>query len=364
MSDGEDDSVMIPLGRKQSEARRTMSSSGRGRGRGHVNGNGRARENRTKSVQQNERLFSSTNESLETTSEARSQTKLSETPHEVDNEKLLQSSSLLCQDELYSADEKSLNEFLVQHPMLNMEATSQRTLQLVSNLFENVSTRAPSLPVIPKSYDDQMLRPANKQIGERDCACGNRCMALFLARWRHGPDTDLAFVCCEFLLPDERSKFLAGNGLPPRRKKCLVCSRYLCSYIYYQARADPNFKIAESRLTLQSFANSVACPAGANSNDGDPPDLVELTRAQQTLPESASPVSSQDAYSPSAMLFVDEEFFSRQASREPPLSSLMWQPIVRFASNHYKYVMADDGPVMLQVGIGADEPDFQLASVA
>lgn len=49
---------------------------------------------------------------------------------------------------------------------------------------------------------------------------------MTMARLRHGPDTNLAFIGTEFLLPDEREKFLAGQGLPQRRKKCLPCTRY------------------------------------------------------------------------------------------------------------------------------------------
>tara|TARA_Y100000389_G_C17376332_1_gene471855 strand:- start:167 stop:319 length:153 start_codon:yes stop_codon:yes gene_type:complete len=43
---------------------------------------------------------------------------------------------------------------------------------------------------------------------------------------RYGGDTDKAFVCKEFLLPEQYASFLAGKGLPPRRGKCLLCTRY------------------------------------------------------------------------------------------------------------------------------------------
>ena len=68
--------------------------------------------------------------------------------------------------------------------------------------------------------------PANEAIGERPCINGERCLARFIAQVRYGGDTDKAFVCKEFLLPEQYASFLAGKGLPPRRGKCLLCTRY------------------------------------------------------------------------------------------------------------------------------------------
>ena len=237
--------------------------------------------------------------------------------------------------------------------MCSLEATSQKTLKTVASIFQNSGMSTPvELPVIGKSYDDNMLRPPNKMTGERECVCGDRCMATFLAKWRHGPDTDLGFVCTEYLLPDERSSFLAGGGLPQRRKKCLLCYRYFVSFLYYKARVDPTFNIQEAGLTPLAFTNHVAPPELAG---GLPADQLELQRTQTEPLQSASLVSSRDGYKPSAMLFVDEDFFSRQAARQGPLAPLVWQPVVKFSSNHYKFVKtAESGPRILQVGIGSD----------
>ena len=57
-----------------------------------------------------------------------------------------------------------------------------------------------------------------------------------MARVRHGSDTDLAFVGTEFLLPEERRRFLSSGALPEQRKKCLVCSRYYHNYLYILVR--------------------------------------------------------------------------------------------------------------------------------
>jgi len=81
-------------------------------------------------------------------------------------------------------------------------------------------------PVVPKSHDDQFLAKAQEAIGERPCVNGDRCLAQFVAKMRYGMGSDMAFTCKEFLLPKEFADFKEGKGLPPRRKKCLMCSRY------------------------------------------------------------------------------------------------------------------------------------------
>ena len=65
-----------------------------------------------------------------------------------------------------------------------------------------------------------------------------------------------------------------------------------------------------------------------------------------------------DGYVPEAMLFVDEGFANTRAAREHRLGGLLWKPVVRFCSKHYRYQLGRDGPYMVQVGIGAREQDF------
>lgn len=257
-------------------------------------------------------------------------------------------------DEAYGDDERALNDFLRLHPMLSMEATNRKTLQLVSSMFEKASVQVANVPVIPFSYDASYLRPPNARIGERQCACGDKCICLFMAHLRHGPDTNLAYIGTEFLLPTEREQFLAGNGLPPRRKKCLLCTRYFQNLLYIQCRTDPNFKVSSAPLDMQVFGNVVGTPS---SDENNPPDLTELGRSMAEIPMNASTVHARDGYKPEAMLFVDEEFATTsRASREGSTAALMWKPVVRFCSSHYRYVMGQDGPHMVQVGIGADDP--------
>ena len=90
-----------------------------------------------------------------------------------------------------------------------------------------IPTREPE--VVPKSHDDAYLRPPDPSLGERPCCLGERCICVWMARWRYGDDTDLAFVGTEFLLPSQRAAFEAegASALPPTPGKCLVCSRYM-----------------------------------------------------------------------------------------------------------------------------------------
>ena len=286
-------------------------------------------------------------------------------PNHKNSTSLLNSEPQIGLDESYGQDEKELNSFLRLHPLLSLEACGQKTLDLVSNAFDKALIKIPDVPIIPKSYDDSMLRPADNQIGERSCVSGDACICAHLARTQHGSDTDLAFVCTEFLLPEERAAFLSGSGLPPRRKKCLICTRYFMSYLYFQARTNPNFRVSQAPLSIQCFGNVVG---GIVPSTAQQPDLAELGKSMAELPGSASLVSSKDGYLPSAMLFVDEGFASTsRAAREGSFSATMWRPLVRFNSRHYKFSRDKNGPVVLQVGVAADkesEPGFGRPAVA
>jgi hypothetical protein len=391
-------SVSRPF-RTGSNAGLANASRGRGRGRGGARGGargggkGEARERGksgkvklyeptiSKNRMQSERLSQSVKRALgshdkNAASSSSSFESVPNEPIEQEGLLLLQKIPNIADDEEFGGDEKKLNEFIVQHPMLSLESTSQKTLQLVSNLFKNATpNKTQKLPVVSKTYDDEMLRPANKNIGERDCVCGNRCMASFLARWRHGPDTDLSFVCCEFLLPEERKQFLNGGGLPHRRKKCILCSRYFTSYVYYRARMDPNFRLDDSGLGVQSFANSICTPrntssssaeaSSSSSSSSEYPDHEELMQLQRDQPiVNASLVSSEDGYDPSVLLFADEEYYERKNGRNGKLSAFLWQPIVKFSSLHYRFQKDDHGiPFITQVGVSPNQL-FRLSPTA
>ena len=235
-----------------------------------------------------------------------------------------------------------------------MEATSARTLQLLSNLFQKASIRAVDLPVVKKF---PLRRPPNLQIGERPCINGDRCLAQYLAKIRYGTDTRNAFTCTEFLLPDAYANFLNGRGLPDRRAKCLMCTRYFTNYIYLISRTDPSFKIEDTPLGVQIFCNACAeqPPPPASSSEAQR-EAAQIQEAQKELPTHSSSIGCKDGYKAEAMLFVDEDWMNLRSAREGKLGTLMWHPVVRFCSTDYVYEHREnEGPRILQVGIGIDD---------
>ena len=240
-------------------------------------------------------------------------------------------------DELYSDQEQALNTFLKLHPMLSVDSTSHATMQLVANLAEETAIPTQELEVVPRSYDESMLRMPNTSVGERPCSLGERCVCVWLARWRYGDDTKKAFVGAEFLLPSQQRTFDDSGVLPATPGKCLLCTRYFHTYLYRLARSDPTFDAGRT-VPLQAYANAVGVAEG------------------REFPTHASPVNSSDGYAPEAMLFCDEEWANTAAARTT-MGNFLWRPVVRFSSNHYRYVEdpASGMPRIVQVGLSPGE---------
>ena len=256
---------------------------------------------------------------------------------------LLSSHADVASHEEFGKDEKLLNDFLKLHPMLSLEAMSSRGLQLFSNLIAKAKVSSSSLPVVGKSHDDLFLSPPMTSVGERECVNGSKCIANFIATVRYGPKNEYGFVCKEFLLPQQFEDFKNGKGLPTRRNKCLLCTRYLLNFVYILARTDPSFKLDELKIPIQNFQNECE------------PCLKDSTFAEVSeLPKNTSPTNCKDGYRSSAMLFVDEEFANTRSGRDGPLAELMWRPVVRFCSSDYKYTKTSNGPQITQVNIGFD----------
>lgn len=262
---------------------------------------------------------------------------------------------------------------------------------MVAGMVEKANIQCEPLPEVPKSHDDLLLRPPCEEIGERPCINGEKCLARFIAQVRYGRETDLAFTCTEFLLPDQRRTFLDGRGLPARHGKCLLCMRYFqvrpcppnfppltlsshatarflaelrlhhgatrrclpfrvsvshpfCS----QARTDPNFKVGSSPLGMQVFCNPVGGSHGHFDED-------QAQDAAKTLPTHCSTIAKRDGYKPSAMLFVDEDWAALRSGRESQLGKLLFRPVVKFCSTHYQYVKDEEGVHIVQTGVGADD---------
>ena len=249
---------------------------------------------------------------------------------------LLQSRPGIDADESYGTQEHALSTYLKLHPVLSLESTSYETLQLVANLVDSTSIPTRELEIVPKPHDDQMLRPPNVDLGERPCNFGNRCICVWMARWRYGDDTDMAFIGTEFLLPSQAAEFKRSGKLPHTPGKCLVCSRYVQTYIYRCARADPTFK-PSAAIPLQAYGNSLGVEAG------------------ESVPTHSSVASDSDGYRQEALLFVDEQWADTAAARGA-MASLLWRPCVKFDTSHYEYVKDPSGrPRLLQHGVGAEE---------
>jgi len=261
-------------------------------------------------------------------------------PDENGHTPLLLDGEPLTADEQYGENERKLSDFLALHPMLSLESTGSRSLQLMANLLEETCIPVQEVEVIPKSFDDQMLRPPLVSAGERPCVLADRCIARWLAIFRYGQNTDKAFVCREFLTPLQLKAFQNGGAaeLPSRRGKCLLCTRYLLNYIYILARNDNSFRPTKN-LALNAFGNAICA-------DCDVDGAVT----------TSSVTNATDGYLPSAMLFVDEQFAETAAARGP-LGTLLWRPTVKFHSSHYKYVVDQSGiPRILQVGVAVEDP--------
>jgi len=247
---------------------------------------------------------------------------------------LLQRRAGIDADEVFGSQENALSSYLKLHPVLSLESTSFQTLQLVANLVEGTSIPTRELEIVPKSHDDAYLRSPNLAIGERACCLGDRCICVWLARWRYGDDTDMAFIGTEFLLPSQAAEFKKTGKLPHTNGKCLVCSRYVHTYIYKCARADPTFK-PDACIPLQAYGNALGVEAGKN------------------VPTHASVANDTDGYRQEALLFVDEQWADTAAARGG-MSSLLWRPCVKFDSSHYEYVKDPDGvPRLLQSNVAA-----------
>lgn len=162
---------------------------------------------------------------------------------------LLHDSSMPNCDEQFGDDEKLLNEFTKLHPMLSLEATSVKTMQLVASAMEKVHIPVPDIPVVGKKHDDLFLSPPVVSVGERKCVCGERCLGNFIAKVRYGADTDRGFTLKEYLLPGQLAAFEEGKGLPAQRQKCLLCSRYWLNYVYILVRAFSGLRLRVSTMS-------------------------------------------------------------------------------------------------------------------
>lgn len=241
-------------------------------------------------------------------------------------------------DENYSQNEIALSNFLKLHPMLSLDATSQRLMQQVAKMVGDASIPSKELEVVDKIHDDKYLREAKGD--ERACCLGEKCVCRWLGIFRFGEESSRPFVCREYLLPSQEREFVRCGDLPKTVQKCLLCSRYFTSYLYTLARNSPTFKLT-APVQLQVFQNKVA-----------------LDKAADAMPSSSSEIGTESGYHASKMLCVDEKWCDTASSRSE-LSTLLWKPVVRFNSSDYKFVEDSDGlKRVLQIGMNVESQDF------
>ena len=228
--------------------------------------------------------------------------------------------------ETYGDDEKKLNQFLLLHGMLSLDATSRSSLQMAIDLLPITEIDAVALPVVGKQHDDRFLRQC--KAGERACCLADRCLGRFLAKFRYGDDTEYAVTLREFLLPEDDAVFLETGKLPVTTGKCLLCMRYFITYAYRLARADVHFD-ARSKIPVFAYTN-----------------VVSHTTAQELVQSSCIVSATNDGYPYNALLGVDAEFSESMASRKG-MSELLVRPVVGFNSMDYTYVRDSDGTIRL-----------------
>jgi len=245
-------------------------------------------------------------------------------------------------DELYDENEKALSSFVRLHPMLSLDATSERILSKVALMIDDISIDVKEVEVVGKSHDDVFLRPAKPELGERACCNDEKCICRWSAIFRHGEESPNAFVCREYLLPSQEALFQESGELPKTNGKCLLCTRYYTSYIYTLARNSPSFCPTTS-IQIQAFCNRLVCE-----------------RPVDAAPSHASSIGDADGYRASVMLFVDEKWAESSSSRNG-ISALLWRPTVRFNCRDYNFVVDSDGtPRCIQVNMGIEAQDFGL----
>ncbi len=56
----------------------------------------------------------------------------------------------------------------------------------MGDLVDKASIPTGEPEVVPKSFDDASLRPPDVAVGERPCCLNERCICVWMARWRYG----------------------------------------------------------------------------------------------------------------------------------------------------------------------------------
>lgn len=275
-------------------------------------------------------------------------------------------------DELCTENEDLLHELIRSHPPCSMELLREEVLRTLSSTVTRKPIEFLELESVGKSYEDAYLRPPLGH--ERLCVRGDKCMCNFMAKLRHGPDSPLAFIGVEFLLPEAARCLKTTNRLPATRGRCLVCIRYIVTFLYTMARCNPRFSLAESTSSSGNTLYHVDHVARASSSDksGRPRRRskqhntavlsVDNGEGSEHLQDMTDPIpyhenltNCEDGYLQDKMLYFEEEFMNTVIARQTRMGCLTFRPFVRFCSTDFKFAMDKLGrPYIVQCGMGCD----------
>ena len=213
------------------------------------------------------------------------------------------------ENEVENSDVEALiNNFVEVHPMCTSAFNDNEALHLLTKLPPK--GKIPEMQVVPRSFDNSMLRPPDEAVGERPCVNDERCCCHWLGKLWHGESDPRTFVCTEYLLPKEQKAWRDGTmRLPECRRKCLFCQRYWLHGIFLRLKSEPDFRANMSGKLLQEFRNEM----GTHTCD----------------------VETSDGYPKSCLLSINE----KDGLSDP----VMMFPFVGFNTKHYSFRVDSKG---------------------
>jgi hypothetical protein len=102
------------------------------------------------------------------------------------------------------------------NPELNLDHILSRVpyKTMLENLFSNLDTEVPDVPILTKAYEETFMRQAMP--GERSCAMGEQCECMHI-------DRVAPFIGVELRLPND----------PEQAQMCVLCSRATTQKCFY-----------------------------------------------------------------------------------------------------------------------------------
>jgi hypothetical protein len=298
-------------------------------------------------------------------------------------------------DEYVKGDNELMQQLIASHPCFSQELLRADVLQLLSNMTSNrTRIKLEDVPVVGRKYEEAYMRPPFSN--ERGCIRGDQCMCNFIAKIRHGADSDLAFIGCEFLLPEQCRVWTDSGEFPTRRGRCIICLRYIVTLLYTLARCNPRFHIHECASTQHASTGTGAetetetgTGTGTSKDVSNKPKLpTSRRRSKKTtysptlsmdvgegmrcgsldledcIPIHANPVDVADGYRRDKTLFVEEEYIDSVSMRETEIGSIAFRPFVRFCVSDYTYETDGHRPRIIQRNLGCDLHLNEYASPA